>query len=331
MPETTPTGPLPPEALILAPMVALSHRALRELILEFGGLDLAFTEMASAAAVVSGSPYEDFYLDIGPEPARAVFQFYTVKPERLEEALAAVATRGAFGADINFGCAAPHIKKAGGGVAWMKKPKEAAELMAAARRAWPSSLSAKLRLGESEDYPALRDFCLGLAEAGADFITLHPRFENQKFRRKGRWDILARLAADLPLPIVGNGDVLSVSDWNERMSEAGPAGIMIGRGAARRPWLFALIRGRSAAPDFSLRVDLEATAYRFLDLVEKRLPPDFRLTRARRFFSYYCDNLSYAHHIHWKLDKAPDLEAMRAILAEYFADLPSDRIKIETN
>jgi tRNA-dihydrouridine synthase len=62
---------LPNDALILAPMVALSHRALRELCLEFGGLDLAYTEMASAGAAVSGAPYEDCYFDSGPAPEKS--------------------------------------------------------------------------------------------------------------------------------------------------------------------------------------------------------------------------------------------------------------------
>jgi tRNA-dihydrouridine synthase len=166
---------------------------------------------------------------------------------------------------------------------------------------------------------------------GLDFITLHPRLEGQKFRRKGRWDFVERLAAELPIPVVGNGDVLSHRDWAARVAEAKPAGIMIGRGAARRPWIFSLIRGKAASPDFSMKVDLEGTAYRFLELVETRLPPEFHLTRARRFFFYYSDNFSFAHHLKWKLDNAPDLNAMRSILAEYFAEVPGDRVRIETD
>ncbi len=320
---------LPPQALLLAPMVALSHRALRELILDFGGLDLAFTEMASASAAVSNSPYEECYLDVGPEPSRVVMQFYTVKAERLGDALAHVADKGIYGADINFGCSAPQIIRAGGGAAWMRKPTEAAALLAQARQGWTASLSAKLRLGETDDYQALLDFSQGLAEAGADFLTLHPRTDSEKFRRKGRWDLVGRLARDLSIPVMGNGDVLRYADWEARTREASPGGIMIGRGAAQRPWIFALIRGRAANPDFCLEVNREATAYQFLDLVEARLHPDFHLTRAKRFFYYYADNFSFAHHLKWKLENAPDLPAMRSILAEYFQEVPADRLSRE--
>ena len=199
-PPFRPAWPFLPGALFLAPMVALSHRALRELALEFGGLDLAYTEMASAGAVVSGSPYEGCYLDTGPEPAKVVYQLYATKPERLPEALAFLknrpvsgapdtgdpATGGAvFGADINFGCAAPHITKAGGGAAWMREPERAFALARSARAEWDRPLSAKIRLGKDEDYPRLLDFVRGLAEAGVDYVVVHPRFESQKFRRRG--------------------------------------------------------------------------------------------------------------------------------------------------
>jgi tRNA-dihydrouridine synthase len=211
----------------------------------------------------------------------------------------------------------------------MREPGRARELVALARSAWPRALSAKLRIGPEEDYGALRDFALGLVEAGLDFLALHPRLEDERFRRKSRWDYVTRLAEELPVPVLGNGDVRSFSEWKRRREEARPAGIMIGREAARRPWIFALIKGKAADPAFELSVDLRATAARFLDLVETRLPPDFHLSRARKFFFYYADNFSFAHHIRWKLQNAPDLPAMRALLDEYLREVPGDEVKIE--
>jgi tRNA-dihydrouridine synthase B len=139
--------------------------------------------------------------------------------------------------------------------------------------------------------------------------------------------LLARLVAEMPLPIVGNGDIRLWSDYRLRMEEARPAGIMIGREAARRPWIFALLRGKEKSPDFAMDVDLRATAFRMLDLIQARLIEEFWLTRAQRFFSYYADNFTYAHHIKWKLVNAPGLDAMRRELDAYFEDVPSDRIR----
>jgi len=320
---------LPVRSLLLAPMVALSHRALRELILSFGGLDLAFTEMASAGAVTAHSLYDRYFLDVDPLPNGTIFQFYTTKPELLPEALGMVAERGAFGADINFGCAAPRILQAGGGAAWMREPEKAADLVRLARLGWAASLSAKLRIGLDDDYGRLLDFCLRLAEAGLDFLTLHPRLEGQKFRRKGRWDYVARLVEDLSIPVMGNGDVRGWADWSRWMAEAKPAGIMIGREAVRRPWIFALIRGLEADPAFELTVDLRETAFQFLDLVEALLPPEFHESRAKKFFDYYADNFTFAHHLKCRLQNSSDIPAMRRVLDEYLAEVPSDRQTVQ--
>jgi tRNA-dihydrouridine synthase len=322
MRKTFPLG-----SLVLAPMVALSHRALRELILGFGGLDLAYTEMASAGAAVSGSPSEDCYLDSGPEPAKVVYQLYTAKPVRLLEALAMLRDRPVFGADINFGCAAPHITRAGGGAAWMREPERAFELVRSARTVWDKSLSAKMRLGADDDYGRIADFVTGLADAGIDYVAVHPRFEGQKFRRQGRWDIVARLAQEMPVPVVGNGDIRSWRDYRRRLEEAAPSGIMIGREAVRRPWIFALLRGKESSVDFSMEIDLLAVADRMLELLESCLIEEFRLTRAQRFFFYFADNFSYAHHLRWKLVNAPDLGSMRRELYAYFEEVPGDRVR----
>jgi tRNA-dihydrouridine synthase len=327
-------------------MVALSHRALRELILELGGLDYAYTEMASAAAAVSGSPYEDCYLDPGPEPSKVVYQLYATKSERLVEALAMLRDRAAatgdshpaaafgaavYGADINFGCAAPQITRAGGGAAWMREPEKAFALVAAARSVWDRRLSAKLRIGPEDDYEALADFVRGIAEAGVEYATLHPRLEAQKFRRQGRWDYVARLAQEMPIPVIGNGDIRTWTDYSRRMAEAKPAGIMIGREAARRPWIFALIQGKKNDNNFSIDIDLRDVAFRMLELIETRLVGDFHLTRAQRFFEYYADNFTYAHHIKWKLVNSPDLDAMRRELDAYLIDVPGDRKRSYTD
>ncbi len=323
---------LPPEnALLLAPMVGLSHRPLRELVDGFGGCDLYYTEMTSSAGYVSGAPYDRYFLDALPAPERTVLQFYATDTPRMVQAAARAARDiPAFGLDLNFGCSAPHIEKAGGGVSWMKDPAAARDLAAAVREARPDgSLSVKMRTGYDDDYDRLRDFCGALEDAGVDYIVLHPRLRSQKLRRSGRWDYVLRLGRDLGIPVVGNGDVRSFEDWEERTRDFRPAGIMAGREAVRRPWFFALLRGRKADPAFALSVDVAGTAERALGLIQEHLPPEFHLSRARRFFYYYCDNLSFAHHVRWKIQNAPDLKAMRSILSDYFSQVPSDAVKTD--
>ena len=326
-----------PGSLMLAPMVELSHRPLRELVANFGGCDRYYSEMTSAAGYLAGSPYDAWFLDPQPYPDVTVMQLYSPDVERMtlatqrlvKERLAQGLAIG--GVEANFGCSAPQIERIGGGVKWMKDPAGAAQLIAGMRQAAPEIiLSAKMRLGYEESLNALKDFCTGLVESGADYLVLHPRLRSEKFRRTGRWAFVGELAAAMPVPVIGNGDIRNFKDYKAAMDSYAPGGIMIGREAIRRPWIFALIRGQQANPEFSVEVNLEELGLRMLSLIRSWLPKNFHVSRARRFFFYYCENLKFAHHIRYAIQNAPDIETIETLFRDYFAQSPGERIKIDT-
>jgi tRNA-dihydrouridine synthase len=304
-------------------MVGITNRAFRSLLAETGGPDFAFTEMASAEAYISHTKFESVYTDTMPSPAAVSVQFYARSPESLARACAETAARPPeerpAGIDINFGCSAPHIRKSGGGSAWSENPEGAARLVTAARSAWPGSLSAKLRMGPDDDYDRLLDFCRRLAGEGLDFLTLHPRTDSQKFRRLPRHDITVRLAADLEIPVIANGDIRSPGDAALLLSR-GAWAVMIGREAVRSPWIFSFMRRTP------VRADRKNLALRYLDLAEAHLPEEWRMESARRFFEYYSETMSFAHHFKYSLINAKDLAAMRTALADYFQRVETDRM-----
>lgn len=321
---------------MLAPMVELSHRPLRELIAGFGSCDRYYSEMTSAAGYLAGSPYDTWFLDPLPVPEKTVLQLYAPDTQRMSLAAARLVKErkdqgiSIGGIEANFGCAAPQIERIGGGVRWMKDPAGAAELIAGLRKAAPGIIiSAKMRLGYEESLPALKDFCSGLVEAGADYLVLHPRLSSEKFRRRGRWAFVRELAAAMPVPVIGNGDIREFKDYRMAMDTYGPGGVMIGREAVRRPWIFALIRGLEDNPQYSMTINLEELGLRMLDLIRTLLPPNFHLSRARRFFFYFCDNLKFGHHIRYAIQNAPDLNAMETLFRTYFFESPRERIKNE--
>ena len=322
--------PLPKNALMLAPMVGITNRAFRTLVAELGGPDRYVTEMASAEAFSSHAQYEDCYTDARPSPATTSVQFYARSMAAMAAACRELSLRGEAlrpdGIDLNFGCSAPHIRKSGGGSAWSEDPEGAAALVAAARSAWPGTLSAKLRMGPDDDYPRLLDFCAGLAAAGLDFIAIHPRTDNQKFKRKARHDITARLARDLAIPVAANGDITG-ADAARGLFAEGAGAVMLGREAVRRPWIFATLRAELSGDPLSVAgqpLDRLSVALRFLELDAAFLPEKWQLETARRFFDYYCEPLSFAHHIKYKTMNSPSLGAMRATLEEYFTQVPGD-------
>jgi tRNA-dihydrouridine synthase len=294
--------------------------------------------MISAGALVSGGPFESWYLDAGPCPGQVVYQLAGANAEHLAAAAALLDRYECAGIDINMGCSAPAIARTGAGIRWMNDAERAAAMLAAVREKTRKRLSVKLRLGPGNTSPeprpaasgtddALFDylvrFCRRLEEAGAERITLHPRTGREKFKRRARWEYVGRLRDSLGIPVAGNGDITGAEDLLRRA--AGPCdGVMAGRGAVRQPWIFAqaaaIEQGRVwEAPD------LEETALRFLDLLAQYQPPEFHLSRARRFFGYYCDSFIWGGYLKTLLGREENLAGMGKVLSAHIREHPEER------
>jgi tRNA-dihydrouridine synthase len=310
---------------LLAPMAELSHRALRELIEGFGGCDAYFSEMISAGALLAGGPFEAWYIDGGPRPEKLVYQLAGADSRRIVRAAALLDRLECAGIDLNMGCSAPMIRKTGAGVAWMASIDRAGELVAQVRRAVKRRLSVKLRTGFQEDFDYLVCFCRRLEAEGAEFITLHPRTAGEKFRRSARWDYVGALRQELGIPVAGNGDIASAAELCRRAE--GPCdAVMAGRAAVRQPWIFARARALETqrppprANFHADQVNLEETGLRFLELLACHQPPEFHLSRARRFFSFFCDNLKWGNYLKNLLNREENLSGIERAWRAYFAE-----------
>ncbi|MDR0400267.1 MAG: tRNA-dihydrouridine synthase family protein [Treponema sp.] len=325
----------------LAPMAEISHRALRELILEYdrdpaspaGPRTEFFTEMLSAAALLGGGPFEKWYLDAEPCPAQTVYQLVGADPGQLERAAALLDGLDCLGIDINMGCAAPAIRRIGAGVAWTRDIDKARDMIGRVRSAVKRKrLSVKLRCpappesgapGADEGMLAyLVRFCRALEGEGVQLITLHPRLAGEKFKRPARWDYVERLREELGIPVTGNGDIVSGAGLAARSRE-GRA--MVGRGAVRRPWIFAEARLFLAGAETGGPVDLEEGGLRFLELLARHQPPEFHLSRARRFFNYFCGNLTWGTYVKNLLNREQSLAGIEEAWRSYFASHPEEK------
>jgi len=326
---------------LLAPMAELSHRALRELIESFGGCDEYFTEMISAAALLGGGPFERWYIDSGPRPEKVVFQLVGADIGQISKAAALLDRLECGGIDINMGCCAPLIRKTGAGIAWMASVDRAGGLVKEVRKTVKRRLSVKIRTGLSDDFEYLVKFCRRLEEEGVELIILHPRTAKEKFKRRARWDYVGALRQELRIPVAGNGDIGSAEDLNVRTAGSCDA-VMVGRAAVRQPWIFAEARGIQARGTEkalkNLTTELHGgkrqgeewgknlvtdTGLRFLELLARWQPPEFHVSRARRFFGFFCDNLTWGNYLKNLLNREENLSGMERVWREYFRDTPT--------
>ena len=326
-------------------MATLSHEAHRRLIEKFGGCDEYFTEMINAGSLLTNGPFEKFYLMNETVPEKMVWQLTGGKTALIERAVPVVAELGGVGIDLNMGCCAPEIVASGAGIAWMLKPvAETWAMVHAVRRAMESCsehgqlklrLSVKLRLGdENFTDESFFSFCKMLMDEGVQQLTLHPRTKKQKYTRPARWEYVEKLAGfakPYGVRIILNGDVKDVESAKSAMKASPSAdGLMIGRMAAQKPWIFAQIARSFACEDsdrdvLRTKIDLQQLIFEYLDDLQIYQPKEFWKTRCQRFFTYFCSNFSFAHYARTQLVNATCISQAKERLVQYFEKVPEDR------
>ncbi|RMG93371.1 MAG: tRNA-dihydrouridine synthase family protein, partial [Candidatus Dadabacteria bacterium] len=167
------------------------------------GCRYLFTEMVSAAAVARRNRRTLAYLhasDRGPDLAAQVFGS---RPDELAEAARAAAEAGFSHLDLNMGCPVRKVVRSGAGAALMRDPGLAAACVRALRRAFPGTLSVKIRSGWDAGRRNAAEIA-ALAEAeGADLVIVHPRTRAQGYAGEADWSVVGEVAARVGVPVVG--------------------------------------------------------------------------------------------------------------------------------
>jgi nifR3 family TIM-barrel protein len=224
---------------VLAPMAGFSDAPFRRLCREHGSA-WAVTEMVSAKALAAG---DDRSLRLAA-PYRGepdlVIQLFAADPDEAGAAAARLQARfGPMAFDLNMGCPVRKIVHKGCGVELMGRPERASRIVAAVRAAGGRPVSVKMRLGR--DRVELDEAADAAVAGGAALVAVHGRTGTQRYEGRADWSRIAALAERLPVPVLGSGDVVDAAGAAARRALG--VGVMVGRGALGRPWLFAELRG----------------------------------------------------------------------------------------
>ncbi len=225
--------------LSLAPMAGYTDCGFRLVCQEYGAEETV-TEMVSARALYHGDKKSKRLMHLDPLERGVTVQIFGSEPEIMAEAVREqINPYGAFsGIDINMGCPVPKIVKNGEGAALMRDEDLALRVTEAVVEASAVPVSVKIRLGW--DFSSMNFVSLGkkLAQTGIHRITLHARTRSQFYTGSADWEKVKELAAELPVPVIGNGDIADAEADLARIRESGVQGVAIGRGAVGNPWIF---------------------------------------------------------------------------------------------
>ena len=306
-------------AFFLAPMAGVTHSAFRRIVSDFGGYGALTTEMLSATAFIRENPNTSPFSRHRICEGAVVYQLRTSGEDILEAAIVKLEAQTPAAIDLNLGCPAPEIQKQASGAALFRDFKRLRLVLSRIRAIYRGTLFVKCRLGDaSENWRAPFVERLRLFEDyGVNAITVHPRFSNEKLKRRARWSEFPWIAAQTKIPIIGNGDIRSPKDVLEHDEFFKPlAGLMLGRIAAQKPWIFREFSGLQPL-DISY-AEVWDRLYRY---TIEDFPPEKAIGRMKEFTAYFAQNFFFGHELFRESRRARNIEELRAA-ALHFLESP---------
>lgn len=229
--------------LFLAPMEDVTYKSFRYMCKKFGA-DVMYTEFVNSDALVRNVAKTKLKMSLFDFDRPVAIQIYGHDIGAMAEAAKVAEEAGPDFIDINFGCPMKKIVRRGAGAALLQDLPRMQEMAAAVVKAVRLPVTAKTRLGWDEHDKPVVEAALRLQDAGIAALAIHGRTRSQLYNGQADWTLIGEVKNHprITMPIIGNGDVKGPRQAEELWRQSGVDGLMIGRPAIGRPWIFREIK-----------------------------------------------------------------------------------------
>jgi len=313
--------------LAVAPMAGMTDSAFRRLVKRHGGCGLVVTEMVSSEGLVRGIDRTLEYAEYTEEERPVSIQIFGGDPEKMAAAAQVVEGMGADIVDVNMGCPVPKIAKHNAGCSLMREPEHAARVIGAMTKAVRIPVTVKMRAGWNDAERNAPTLAKMVQDAGASAVAIHGRTAQQSYSGSADWDIVAKIADELTIPVFGSGDCVEPEQIVAKIRQ-GVEGVLVGRGVLRNPWILAqaqdLLAGRPVRT-----ITLEERGRFLLDYIDLLLNERVDDARAashdrwvvnklRALGAYYTKGLDNGSQLRAAINTIPSLAALRDAIQQFF-------------
>ena len=226
-----------PNPVILAPMAGVTDRPFRQLCRQLGA-GLVVSEMVAANPDMRHTRKSQLRLDHNGEPEPISVQIVGGDPDILADSAQFNAANGAQIIDINMGCPAKKVCNKAAGSALLKDEGLVKEILQAVVAAVDIPVTLKIRTGWSPDQRNGVNIAQIAQDAGIVSLAVHGRTRACGYKNTVEYDTIRDIKNNIDIPVFANGDITSAEKAAEVMNYTGADGVLIGRAAQGKPWIF---------------------------------------------------------------------------------------------
>ena len=246
--------------LALAPMQSVTDLPFLRLIAGYGGADVYVTEYFRVYATSRLDKHILKSVTENPTGRPVIAQMIGNDIPALVRTARELQQYPVAAVDLNLGCPAPVVYRKGAGGGLLREPKRVDAILGALRDVVQPRFTVKPRIGfdSTEVFAELLPI---YAKHSLDLLTVHARTVKEMYRSEVHYEFIARAVAELPCPVLANGNVYSAQKAADVLKSTGARGLMIGRGVIRNPWLFRQIREHQRGEPLFIPRGVDVLAY----------------------------------------------------------------------
>ncbi len=304
----------------LAPMAGVTDIPFRKICRKFGPPGLTYTEMASTKAMEYESKKTEKLLEIMEDERPSAVQIFGSSPYTIAKTIEKLNENDNIDIiDINMGCPAPKLVKNGDGAGLLLDLKNVENIVKEAVKVSRKEITVKTRKGFDDKHITAVEVAKICDSFGVSQITIHGRTREEYYSGVADLDIIKKVKEAVSIPVIGNGDVVSLETAKRMFEYTNCDGIMIARGAQGNPWIFkSILEGKEYIPSNMEKLDI------ILEHINNALEYEDKkqaTLKLRKHIAWYLKGMDGSTKIKDTINREDDIDKVKEILKNYFYNL----------